>query len=66
MAQTPVYVHIPCPNGKHSQSVVTFLNSTVAAMFCVECERAWTEPCSNPALRGLPTTDFRDIRKPGE
>ena len=51
-------VKIPCPSGKHQTSIVTFRNHTVAAMFCVPCEHAWTELTSHPALRdiGLDTT----------
>jgi hypothetical protein len=47
------YVQIPCPSGKHNRSIVTFRNHTVAAMFCVPCEHAWTEPTSHPALRKM-------------
>jgi len=32
---------------------VTFRNHTVAAMFCIPCEYAWTEPTSHPLLRSL-------------
>jgi hypothetical protein len=44
------YVNIACPSGKHLQSLVTFRNHTVAAMFCIPCERAWTEPTSRAEL----------------
>ena len=47
------YVKIPCISGKHQRSIVTFRNHTVAAMFCISCERAWTEPTSRPELRDL-------------
>lgn len=47
------YVDIPCPSGKHQQSIVTFRNHTVAAMFCMPCEHAWTEPTSRPELRKI-------------
>jgi hypothetical protein len=53
MASTPIntpgqrYVDIPCPSGKHQRSIVTFRGHTVAAMFCVPCEHAWTES-TNP------------------
>ena len=47
------YVRIPCPSGKHQRSIVTFRNHTVAAMFCLPCEQAWTEPTTHPALRGI-------------
>jgi len=45
------YVDIPCPGGKHKRSVVTFRNHTVAAMFCIPCELAWTESTDHPELR---------------
>jgi len=45
------YVNIPCPSGKHRRSLVTFRNHTVAAMFCIPCEMAWTEPTTHPQLR---------------
>ena len=47
------YVDIPCPRGKHPRSIVTFRNHTVAAMFCVPCEQAWTESTEHPALRDI-------------
>jgi hypothetical protein len=47
------YANIPCPSGKHQRSVVTFRNHTVAAMFCIPCEVAWTEPTSRAELRDL-------------
>jgi hypothetical protein len=47
------YVNIPCPSGRHSRSVVTFRNHTVAAMFCIPCEQAWTELTSHPELRDI-------------
>ena len=47
------YVNIPCPSGKHGRSIVTFRNHTVAAMFCIPCEAAWTEPTTHPELRRL-------------
>jgi hypothetical protein len=59
MAQVPPnglvhrYVDIRCPSGKHQRSIVTFRDHTVAAMFCMPCEHAWTEPTSHPALHGL-------------
>ena len=46
-------VDIPCPSGKHKRSLVTFRNHTVAAMFCLPCETAWTESTSHPELRNL-------------
>ena len=45
------YVDIPCPTGKHKRSVVTFRNHTVAAMFCIPCEVAWTQSTDHPGLR---------------
>ena len=62
----PLYVSIPCPSGKHHQSIVTFRDHTVAALFCVPCEYAWAEPTSHPALRDLPLTDFANLRRHGE
>lgn len=54
---TNVLVHrlvsIPCPSGKHQSSIVTFRNHTVAAMFCLPCEYAWTELTSHPKLRDI-------------
>ena len=47
------YVNIRCPSGKHERSVVTFRNHTVAAMFCVPCEEAWTESTDHPELRDI-------------
>jgi hypothetical protein len=47
------YVDIPCPSGKHSRSIVTFRDHTVAAMFCVPCEHAWTESTDRPELQGV-------------
>lgn len=47
------YVKIPCPSGKHTRSLVTFRNHTVAAMFCIHCEQAWTESTDHPELRVL-------------
>jgi len=47
------YVDVACPSGKHVQSVLTFRNHTVAAMFCIPCEHAWTESTQHPALRSV-------------
>ena len=47
------YVNIPCPNGKHQRSLVTFRNHTVAAMFCIACEVAWTESTDHPELSSI-------------
>lgn len=46
-------VNIPCPSGKHKQSIVTFRNHTVAAMFCIPCEVAWTTSTSHPELKNF-------------
>ena len=53
------YVNIPCPSRKHKRSVVTFRNHSVAAMFCIQCEVAWTEPTSDPELRDVPLDTTR-------
>ena len=53
------YVNIPCPSRKHNRSVVTFRNHTVAAMFCIPCERAWTEPTSRAELRDIGVDNAR-------
>ena len=47
-------VDVPCPSGKHQRSLLTFRNHTVAAMFCMPCEYAWTEPTTHPALLNMP------------
>ena len=47
------YVNVSCPSRKHTRSIVTFRNHTVAAMFCIPCEVAWTEPTSRPELLDL-------------
>ena len=44
------FVNIPCPSGRHQRSIVTFRNHTVAAMFCIPCEHAWTESTAHPEL----------------
>jgi hypothetical protein len=46
-------VKIPCPSGKHKQTLVVFRDHTVAAMFCVPCEVAWTVATSHPLLRDI-------------
>ena len=43
-------VKISCPSGKHSETLVTFRNHSVAAMFCFQCEVAWTESVRHPEL----------------
>ncbi len=53
------YVSIACPSGKHARSVVTFRDHSVASMFCIPCEAAWTEPTTHPRLRNLPTDTSR-------
>jgi hypothetical protein len=47
------YVEVPCPSGKHKRSVCTFKDHSVAAMFCIPWEHAWTEPTSHPALHNI-------------
>ena len=47
------YVNIPCPSRKHKRSVVTFRDHSVAAMFCIPCEVAWTEVTTRPELRDV-------------
>jgi hypothetical protein len=47
------HVNVPCPSGKHTRSLVTFRNYTVAVMFCLECEQAWTEPITHPEIQAL-------------
>ena len=47
------YPDIPCPARKHERSILTFRNHTVAVLFCLPCERAWTEPITHPAIRAL-------------
>jgi hypothetical protein len=41
-------VNISCPSGKHDRSLVTFRNHSVAAMFCLGCEVAWTQSTEHP------------------
>jgi len=59
------YVNIPCPSGKHPQSLLTFRNHTVAAMFCIPCELAWTESTDQPELRsiGLDSALARSVQR---
>jgi len=47
-------VDVPCPSGKHQRSLLTFRNHTVAAMFCIPCEYAWTEATTHPELLNMP------------
>ena len=47
------YVNVPCPSGNYTRSIVTFRNHTVAAMFCIPCEVAWTELTNRPELLDL-------------
>ena len=47
-------VDIPCPSGKHEQSLVTFRNHHVVAMFCIPCDHAWTESAEHPLLAAMP------------
>ena len=53
-------VDIPCPSGEHRRSLVTFRNHTVAAMFCIPCEHAWTEPTTHPLLLNMPLDKERE------
>lgn len=53
------YVSIPCPTGRHTRSIVTFRNHTVAAMFCIPCEQAWTEPTNRAELRAIGVDNAR-------
>ena len=59
------YVDVPCPSGKHQRSLVTFRNHTVAAMFCMPCEHAWTEPTTHPALLNMPIDKERALGEYG-
>jgi hypothetical protein len=52
-------VEVPCPSGKHQRSMLTFRSHTVAAMFCIPCEKGWTEPTTHPALRDFATDSPR-------
>jgi len=54
--KTPVhrYVDIPCPTRKHPRSLVAFRSHTVAAMFCIPCAMAWTEPTTRAQLHDVP------------
>jgi hypothetical protein len=54
------YVNIPCPSGKHERSLVTFRNHTVAAMFCLVCEVAWTQSTDHPELWDVGLDHVRD------
>ena len=58
------HVNVPCPSGKHQRSLVTFRNHSVAVMFCIPCEAAWTEATDHLELReiGLDTADERFLR----
>ena len=47
------YVQIPCPSGRHVRSIVTFRDYTVAVLFCIPCEHAWTEPTNRAELRAV-------------
>jgi hypothetical protein len=52
-------VDVPCPTGKHRRSMLTFRSYSVAAMFCIPCQKGWTEPTTHPALRDLATDSPR-------
>jgi hypothetical protein len=62
----PLYVPISCPSGKHSRSIVAFRDHTVATLFCLPCERAWSVETSHAALADLPVTDIVDSSRRGE
>lgn len=65
MAQSPLaYVPLPCPSGKHHQSIVTLRSRVIALMFCLECEQGWEADASHPALRGIPLSPLADHRLP--
>jgi hypothetical protein len=53
------YVDVSCPSGRHQRSMLTFRSQSVAAMFCIPCEKGWTEPTTHPALRDLATDSPR-------
>lgn len=53
-------VNIACPSGEHPHSIVTFRNHTVAAMFCIPCEVAWTQPTTHPELREIGIDSTRE------
>jgi hypothetical protein len=55
----PRTVDVHCPSGKHQQSVLTFRSHELAAMFCVPCQKGWTETVTHPALRDLATDSPR-------
>jgi hypothetical protein len=48
------YVNIPCPSRKHARTIVTFRNHSVAAMFCIPCDQAWSESTAHPELQAIP------------
>ena len=50
--RSPLRPH-PMSKRKHQRSIVTFRNHTVAAMFCIPCEHAWTESTTHPELREI-------------
>ena len=59
------YVQVSCPTGRHERSLVTFRNHTVAAMFCIPCELAWTESTEHPNFAGSGSTAlWRDPIQP--
>ena len=47
------YADIPCPSRKHPRSLVTCRNHSVAAMFCIPCEREWTVSTLHPQLAAM-------------
>jgi len=61
-----LYVQIPCPSGKHGQSVVTFRHPSVAVLFCEPCGESWEMPVTHPALRDLPLSGLPSRQSSGE
>jgi hypothetical protein len=48
-------VDVTCPSGKHQRCVLTFRGYKMSCLFCLPCERGWSEPNTHPALRDLRT-----------
>ena len=58
-------VNVPCPSGIHLQSIVTFRNHTVAVMFCVPCEAAWTEAITHPDIQAMAIDRYPGVAQKG-